>query len=76
MLCLVVVQVRGSYITVGYLMARGWWYTKASLASAPLCAIYVCVCTIHPLYLWIPCVSLRPTHPSVFVFVFKVFLSL
>ena len=55
-------------------MAQGWWYTKAFLASAPLCAMYVCVCAMHPLYLWVPCMSLRPTQPFAFVFL-KVFLS-
>ena len=73
MLYLVVVQMRGSYLTVGHRMARGWWYTKAYLASAPLSAIHVFVCTMRPLCLWTPCVSLRPTHPFAFVFITRYF---
>ena len=55
-------------------MAQGWWYTEAFLASAPLCAMYVCVCAMHPLYLWVPCMSLRPTQPFVFVFFKGIFV--
>ena len=55
----------------GHQMARGWRYTKASLASVPLCVI-ICerVYTMHALYSWDPCASLRPTHPFFVVFVY------
>ena len=31
-------------------MARAWLYTKASLASAPLCVARVRVCAMHPFH--------------------------
>ena len=44
-------------------MARGWPYTKPSLASAPLCDARMCVCAVHPLHFCVSCASLHPTYP-------------